>query len=232
MAPGYKTGPSGRPSHHHPPHPTLSSPQLPLPRLSLTMKFTRLVSFVAAIVSASVLVAAAPVPSAPPRNDYCSGCNYGERALSLVTTLQVEVSKTLILLDDCRNAGSNPTDLFIHLAAKVDECNSAVAAVGVDDLELVASVRAQVSNIAAKIILDISTGCSKFQDVKIENFNYVALSAKIDVALKGLCISLDVLIQGFVKLVSSICLPNAVLLVAANLRACLSIFANISLTLY
>ncbi|KAH7340567.1 hypothetical protein B0J17DRAFT_324838 [Rhizoctonia solani] len=195
------------------------------------MKFTRLVSFVAAIVSTSVLVAATPVPSPPPSYDHCSGCNYGEQTLSLVTKLQVEVSKTLILLDDCHNTGSDPTDLFIQLATNVDQCNSAVAAVGVDgsNPDVKASIQIQVSDIAAEIILDISTGCSKFQNVKIENFNYIALSAKIDATLKGLCVSLNVLIQGFIKHVSSICLPKTAILLAANLKACLSILANFSL---
>lgn len=50
---------------------------------------------------------------------------------------------------------------------------------------------------------DVSTGCSKFQNVKVDGFVYADLCAKIDLALKGLCVTLDGLLKGCLKLISA-----------------------------
>ncbi|KDN51601.1 hypothetical protein RSAG8_00146, partial [Rhizoctonia solani AG-8 WAC10335] len=182
------------------------------------MRFTRFVSLLATIAFASVFVAASPA---------AFGCNSGEQVLKLVKNLHDEVRETLMSLDNCYTSGSNPTDIFTQLASKVDRSNSAMAAAGVDgtDLDPKTAVQVQVSDITAKMILDISTGCSKFQKVEIKDFDYAALSSKIDMALKGLCIGLDELIDGCLSLISSICLPNSMLLWAANMKHCLSTLA-------
>ncbi|KAG8691884.1 hypothetical protein FRC11_006465 [Ceratobasidium sp. 423] len=192
------------------------------------MKFTRLVSLFTTVMSASVLVLAAHIATSHRSDitDRCGGCNAGEKALLFVNELEADVRSTLALLDNCRTTGSNPTDLFVELASKVDQCNSAVAAFGVGGTGPDSKMAAQVSDTAAKIILDISTGCSKFQNVKIDGFDYAKLSSKIDMALKGFCIALDGLIKGCIRRISSICLPKSSLLSAANFKACLAVFGN------
>ncbi|CAE6520002.1 unnamed protein product [Rhizoctonia solani] len=194
------------------------------------MKFTRLVSLFTTVMSASVLVLAASVVTVHRGDitDLCGGRDAGEQALSLVNRLQADVRSTLASLDKCRVAGSNPTDLFNELASKVTQCNGAMAAIGVDgtDADRKTAAQVQVSDIAAKMILDIGTGCSKFQDVKIDGFDYMKLSSKIDEALKGFCVTLDGLIKGCLRLISSICMPKSLLLSAANFKGCLATFAN------
>ncbi|CUA75172.1 hypothetical protein RSOLAG22IIIB_01820 [Rhizoctonia solani] len=197
------------------------------------MKFTRVVSFLVTVVSTSVLVVATPVEtlSGSDISGLCRGCNPGRQVLSLVKKLQADTRATLALLENCRTTGCNTTDLFVELAAKVDQCNNAAVTLEVDDTNLDSKTKVQVSEIVTRIILDVSTGCSKFQDVNIEDFVYVSLCSKIDVALKELCITLDLLIKGCLGLISSICLPKSALLLAANFKACLSIFTNLSLGL-
>ncbi|KAJ1310094.1 hypothetical protein OPQ81_006841 [Rhizoctonia solani] len=141
------------------------------------MKFTHFVPLLATVVFATVLVAAAPVPTLNRSHitGRCSGCHSGEQALSLVSKLQADVHDALALLDNRHATGSNPADLFIELATKIDQCNSAAAAAKVDGANLDSKMAVQVSDITAKIILDISTGCSKFRNVKIDGLPQVDL---------------------------------------------------------
>ncbi|CAE6427229.1 hypothetical protein ACGC1H_004614 [Rhizoctonia solani] len=194
------------------------------------MKFTHLVSFFVTVASASVLVAATPVITLS-RSDItgrCSGCNSGEQALLLVKGLEAEVHETLASLDNYRATASNPADLFTHLTSKVDQCNSAMVAVEVSsvDVDPKSAIQAQVADITANMILDISDKCSKFRDVNIKDFDYAALSYKLDMALKELCVALDGSMKGSLDLISSICLPKSMLLWAANMKKCLAILAT------
>ncbi|KAG9096033.1 hypothetical protein FRC06_009157 [Ceratobasidium sp. 370] len=184
------------------------------------MQLTRIFALVGVVLSAG-LAAAAPISHSNAVVARCSsGCTSGTQILDLVVDLQVEVKTTLSLLDKCKATGANPTDLFVKLATLVDTCNQAVAVVEVDTTGVYNGIKAQVSDIVAKIVLDIGTGCGKFQNVKIDGFVYLELCAKIDLALKGLCVTLDVLISGCLKLIS-ILLGQVGSLVGRELQALL-----------
>ncbi|KAG9127050.1 hypothetical protein FRC07_000886 [Ceratobasidium sp. 392] len=193
------------------------------------MHFTRIFTFVGFVLSAG-FAAAVPVRHSNAVAARCSsGCTSGTNVLGLVTSLQADVAVTLSLLDKCKATGANPNELFVKLATLVETCNQAVAAVEVDTTGAYNGVKTQVSNIAAKIVLDVSTGCSKFQNVKLDGFVYLDLCAKIDLALKGLCVTLNGLISGCLKLISTLCLVKSVLLSTVNFKLCLSLFTSLRL---
>ncbi|QRW00509.1 hypothetical protein RhiJN_28527 [Ceratobasidium sp. AG-Ba] len=193
------------------------------------MQFTRIFTLVGLVLSA-VLVAAAPVPSSNAVTSPCStGCTSGTNVLGLLTSLRTDVNVTLSLLDKCKATGANPTDLFVKLAALVETCKNAVATVEADTTGVYNGVKVQVSNIAAQIVLDVSTGCGKFKNVKLDGFVYLDLCAKIDLALKGLCVTLNGLISGCLQLISTICLTKSVLLSTVNFKFCLSLFTSLRL---
>ncbi|KAG8746566.1 hypothetical protein FRC10_004418 [Ceratobasidium sp. 414] len=190
------------------------------------MQFTRIFGLVAIVLSA--LAAAAPVPHSNAVAARCTG-DCTSDVLGLVLHLQADVQATLSLLDECKATNANPTDLFVKLAVLVETATQAVAIVKVDTIGIYSSVEVQISNIVAKIILDIGTGCSKFQNVKIDGFVYLALCAKIDLALKGLCIALNVLISGSLQLIAVLCLVKSALLSVVNFKLCLTLFASLGL---
>ncbi|KAG8686714.1 hypothetical protein FRC09_013957 [Ceratobasidium sp. 395] len=193
------------------------------------MQLTRIFALVGFVLSAG-MAAAAPISHSDAVAARCSnGCTSGTDVLGLVTDLQADVSVTLALLEKCKATGANPTDLFVKLTTLVDTCNKAVAAVEVDTAGKYNGVKTQVSDITSKIILDVSTGCSKFKDTKIEGFAYLSLCTKIDLALKGLCVTLNGLISGCLKLISTACLVKSVLLSTVNFKLCLSLFTSFRL---
>ncbi|KAG8694813.1 hypothetical protein FRC08_008246 [Ceratobasidium sp. 394] len=195
------------------------------------MQFIRIFALVGIVLSAGLAVAA-PVSHPNAVAPRCSdGCTSGTKLLGLVTNLQADVKTTLSLLAETKATGANPTDLFVKLATLVDTCTETVAVVEVDTTGVYNGVKAQVSNIAAKIILDISTGCSKFQNVKIEGFAYLDLCTKIDLALKGLCVAMNALISGCLQLISVLCLAKSTLLAIVNFKFCLGLFAGLKLSL-
>ena len=57
------------------------------------------------------------------------------------------------ILDTCKQAGSNPTGLFVELAVLIEKCKQTVAAAEVDTAGAYNGVKIDVSNIVAKIIL-------------------------------------------------------------------------------
>ncbi|KAF8610427.1 hypothetical protein BDV93DRAFT_568477 [Ceratobasidium sp. AG-I] len=196
------------------------------------MQFNRILALVGFVLSAGMLASAAPTAVSNGFVARCSsGCTSGTSVLELVTDLKAKVDITLSKLDTCKQTGSNPTGLFVELAVLVEKCKQTVAAVEVDTTGAYNGVKADVSNIVAKIILDVSTGCGKFQNVKLDGFLYVDLCAKIDLALKGLCITLNGLISGCLKLISVICLTKSLLLSVVNFKLCLSLFSSLRLAL-
>ncbi|EUC67341.1 transmembrane protein, putative, partial [Rhizoctonia solani AG-3 Rhs1AP] len=198
------------------------------------MKFTGLVSFFVTVASVSVLVAATPVATLS-RSDItgrCSGCDStSELVIQLVDKLHSDVSNTLALLDNYRATGSNPTELFTRLTSQVNQCNNAMSAVGVNsvDVDPKSMIQNQVSTITGNMILDMSAGCSKFRNVNIKDFDYAALSSKLDMALKELCVALEESMEGSLALISAMCLPKSMLLWEANMARCLTTFTTITL---
>lgn len=55
--------------------------------------------------------------------------------------------------DTCQQTGTNPTELFVELAALVEKCKQTVTVVEVDTTGAYNGVKTQVSNIVAEIIL-------------------------------------------------------------------------------
>ncbi|ELU44026.1 hypothetical protein AG1IA_01942 [Rhizoctonia solani AG-1 IA] len=109
-------------------------------------------------------------------------------SLTVVTSPLGVVDATLANNQDTvHTSGSDPKELFVKLATKVDQYNHAMTAVKVDN---------------------IGSGCSKFQKVKLKEFDCDGFSSDIGVALKRLYVNLDDLIKECLKSISSVCLQR------------------------
>ncbi|KAF8598685.1 hypothetical protein BDV93DRAFT_512297 [Ceratobasidium sp. AG-I] len=195
-----------------------------------TFSLARLFSLLALFLSFSFIVHAAPARVEPVAELETRTYGQGQQTdvKALVVDLKAQVYARTALLSQCAESGANPS---IHVDALVGLLNTCTRSLSGVSVSLDASAKAEIAQLVADIFVrcsrvyaqSISGSCNKIS-LKVGFAAYLALWAKLDLALQLLLLNLHFCLGGMLKLVAGL-LASATVGIFAKLK--LSLCLNV-----
>ncbi|KAF8598682.1 hypothetical protein BDV93DRAFT_561074 [Ceratobasidium sp. AG-I] len=184
-----------------------------------TFSPARLSSLPAIFLSFSFIAHAAPAgvePAAELEHTY----DQLTEAKALVLDRKPQVSTSLLLDSQCAESSTNPSTHVDALVGLLNTCTRSLSGVSVSPD---ASAKAEIAQLVADILVSISRSYDQIS-FKVGSAAYLALWAKLDLALQLLLLNLHFCLGGMLKLVADL-LASATVGIFAKLK--LSLCLNI-----